>query len=143
MATLPSDLKGDATCDFCDEAAVLHATEIVDGRTASRHLCARHAAEAGYGEVLTSAPATTRAAGAAESYIDNLRGTANFVRRYGHMPSSVTELMEGMALREPFPMADSIAPELQGPLRQWEALLRFYESHHRLSDAIEDTQPPA
>jgi hypothetical protein len=73
--------------------------------------------------------------------VDNLRGTANFVRRYGRMPASVGELEEGMGLVEPFPIAEEVDGELRRHLRQWDAVLDFHRRHGRLPRTSEEIPP--
>jgi hypothetical protein len=124
-------------------------TGIDHGRETSGRLCARHATEAGYGELArraSEAPPAVAAPGpgqpAAVGVVNNLRGTANFLRRHGRMPSSVAELTEGMNLREPFPTAAIADPELRRFLDEADAVLRFYEAQGRLPRGPEGMGTP-
>src|SRR6266702_4813972 len=111
-----------STCDVCGQPATVHATEIHDDKRTERHLCAVHAGEAGLPSDLVEgiqigATSGTFQKALMEGMLDNLRGTANFIRRHGRLPSSLDDLKEGMALQGAFPGAEIDDAELKAKLQ--------------------------
>lgn len=139
-------------CDLCSRPAVVHATEIRDGVTTQRHLCATHAAQI---PELASIQSDSHGSPVANAIHDmiverqamtgltaNLRGTANFIRRHGRMPRTVAELEEGMSLRPPFPTTDITDPNLRTYLEESDAFLEWFDDCDLLSPPPPD-EPPA
>jgi hypothetical protein len=125
------------TCDLCDHPAVVHTTEIHNGVTTHRHLCAAHAAQVPEladpkpnaqpptpEAALAALPAETRAM---TGLAANLRGTANFIRRHGRPPQTAAELEEGISLHPPFPAVEITDPNLRTYLEESDAFLRWFD----------------
>jgi hypothetical protein len=132
-----------STCDVCGQPATIHATEIHDGEKTERHLCAAHAGEAGLPGDLVERIQSGATAGSFQEaltrgMLDNFRGTANFIRRYGRLPSSVDDLKEGMALQGSFPSVAIDDAELKAKLQAMEGLIEFCETHGRMPQTLEE-----
>jgi hypothetical protein len=129
-----------STCDVCGQPATVHSTEIRDGMTAERHLCAEHTDQEGLfgplgpqGVVYSSVEAAV-----ALGIVNNLRGTVNFIRRRGRLPSSVEELQEGMALHDDFTAVQIEDADLRRRLECLDGLIRFFQRHGRLPRTPEE-----
>jgi hypothetical protein len=129
------------TCDLCTEPAVIHLCEVHNGVGTDKHLCIKHGQQSGLHIPATSGSAQLFVNGiacaspeeaAARGVLDNLRGTRNFLRRYGRMPSTVNELREGMPLPNSGPCAQIDDAELLRELRRLDAMVQFIEVNHRL-----------
>jgi hypothetical protein len=145
-------------CDMCGGPAVFHSTAIDNGKKTESHLCAAHAAEVGLTTELTQVT-TTGSPSADEvavvnaffegyptsvgtppsraptwkAIVDNLRGTANFIRRHGRPPASVEELREGMDLEQgKFPAVEIADAQLKETVERMEQFIGFCQTHKRM-----------
>jgi hypothetical protein len=137
------------TCDVCGSPATVHETEIRDGAEVERHLCAEHADLSGISPglapgqmVVNGVVCSTVEEAAMRGAIDNLRGTANFMRRHGRMPGSVEELREGMALQDDAAGVEIADPTVLAQLKWIDALIEFCKTHGRMPQTP-DEMPPA
>ena len=124
----------DDQCEICGQPATVHAVMIDDHRKSERHLCAQHAKEAGMRQPHAApgqAPGAGVICGEAIGALDNVKGTANFLRRHGRMPESVEELLQGMADPGDAPPAPLSDPKLARGLQFMEGMIRFWEAHGR------------
>ena len=119
-----------STCDLCAQPATVHMTEIRNGQKSERHLCVAHAGQAGI--QLPSQEHGTK------GMLDNLRGTARFIRRHGRPPSSVEELREGMAPDGDFPIVEIGDAALRQKVEWMEGLIAFGETHGRMPQTAEE-----
>src|SRR5262249_30094399 len=127
------------TCDVCGSPAIVHETEIRDGEEVERHLCAEHADLSGIrpglapGQlVVNGVVCSTVKEAAMRGILDNLRGSANFIRRHGRMPASVEELCEGMTLQDDVAGVEITDPAVRAQLKWIDALLEFCQTHGRM-----------
>jgi hypothetical protein len=138
------------TCDVCGQPATVHATEIHDGKRVERHFCAGHAGDVDNVYSAAMAPGQMRVNGVVcasvqeavmRGLIDNLRATANCIRRHGRMPASVEELTQGMALRGDFPIVEIGDAKLRGQLEYLDRLIAFCETHGRVPQTSDEMPP--
>jgi hypothetical protein len=129
------------TCDLCDEPAVMHVCEIHDGVKTDRHLCVKHGQQAGLPNPATSVPGQWTVNGVAcasqeqvvaQGLLDNLRGTRNFLRQHGRMPSTIKELKDGMSSPDDGPRAQIEEAGLLRELQRLDAMVRFIETNRRM-----------
>jgi hypothetical protein len=135
-------------CDICGQPASVHMTEIRDGQTVERHLCAEHADVSGIkglapGQMLVNGvPCSTVEEATIRGIMDNLRGTSNFARRHGRMPATVEELQEGMSLPDGIAGVEITDSDLRAQLKWVDGLLAFCRAHGRMPQTP-DEMPPA
>src|SRR5689334_15047694 len=121
------------TCDLCTEPATVHVCEIRDGVKTEKHLCAEHNEQIkipnlAVGQMAVNGVICSSVEEAAvQGILENLRGTRNFCRQHGRMPSSVEELEKGMSLPDEGPDAEINDPELLQEFRRLDALVRFIQ----------------
>jgi hypothetical protein len=132
-------------CDVCGAPAVVHSTSIDHGEKIQSHLCAAHAGELGATLVTMKAtgvagPLTTD--GVWKGVVENLRGMVNFTRLHGRPPSSVAELMEGMALQEAkFAAVEIGDAEVREKVECMERLVGFCQIHQRMPNTPQEWAP--
>jgi len=136
-------------CDACGRPAVVHEVEVRNGERVERHRCAEHGDWSGT-EVSVSNPGQMFVNGIPCSSVqeavnrgvlDNLCGTANFARRHGRMPTSVDELLEGMALPDGFVEARITDTAVIAQLRYLDGLIDFCQTHGRLPQTPDEMPP--
>ena len=113
-------------CEICGQPATVHMTIINDGVKSNRHLCQSHAQAEGFPTVMSLSRDQI------QGILSNLRGKANFIKRYGRTPSTVEELREGIAMKGEVVSMEIKDAELAKRLACTERLIRFVETHGRM-----------
>ena len=133
----------DNTCDVCGRPASVHMTEIREGQKLERNLCAEHAV---VGQMIVhGAVCPTAEEAATRGILENLRGTANFARRHGRMPTSVEELQQGMALQDDVAGVEIADPKMRAWVEWADGLIEFCQTHGRMPQTPDEMplSPPA
>jgi hypothetical protein len=134
-------------CDICGNPATVHVCEIRFGKKTERHLCSRHAGAAEFagaenlppGQLLVNGTVCSSAQEAAvRGILDNLRGTRNFLRQHGRMPSNVDQVRQGMVLPDDGPVSYMMDEELLKEFGRLDATVRFIQEHGRMPESSDE-----
>ena len=127
-------------CQRCDVSATVHISQVNQGQQSTQHLCEQHARDSGVlpqplpapGQHLVNGVLCNSAMeGVMQGLLSNFRGTIRFAKKHGHMPASVEDLREGMAIDHDEPETSIADPKVAGGIAWMEKMVAFVEKNGR------------